>query len=314
MVRKGAHNVDEVLAQALRGMEISKPVSHGLLHIFPLQGDTDEEGDIWLLEDALWAGTLRVEELHGAGSVPELRVVNEGALRVLILEGDELFGAWQKRVVNSTLLVAAGSELVLPVSCIERGRWSYRSRAFAPATGGPHLALRRVTTRSVLGSPGRGRGHRSDQRGVWREVDRKARLLRVASPTQTLQDSRSYLSERIDAFGKLARELPEGTSGVVVAIGERLALIEALAGPCTFARVFRKLLSGYAFESVGLDRPYGTPDTQDVRNFIEATANAAHEERWAVGAGRDVRFEGDGISGYALIGEAGVLHAAAFAG
>ncbi|HSK84398.1 MAG TPA: DUF6569 family protein, partial [Rubrobacter sp.] len=101
---------------------------------------------------------------------------------------------------------------------------------------------------------------------------------------------------------------------VVVAIGERLVLLEVLAGPRTFARVFRKLLSGYAFESVGLDRPYGTPDPPAVRSFIEAAAQAAHEEDQAVGAGRDVRFEGDGISGYALIGERGVLHAAAFAG
>jgi hypothetical protein len=51
-----------------------------------------------------------------------------------------------------------------------------------------------------------------------------------------------------------------------------------------------------------------------VRCFIEAAAEAAHEEQRAVGAGRDVRFEDDGISGYALIGERGVLHAAAFAG
>jgi hypothetical protein len=101
---------------------------------------------------------------------------------------------------------------------------------------------------------------------------------------------------------------------VVVAIGERLALLEVLAGPCTFARTFRKLLSGYAFESVGLDRPYGTPDTQAVRSFIEAAAKAAPEEHRAVGAGLDVRFEGDGISGYALLGARGVLHAAAFAG
>jgi hypothetical protein len=305
--------VDEVLQQALFDLEIRDPVSHGLLHIFPLRGGTCAEQDISLLEDGLRAGTLHIEELHEAGSVPELRVVNEGALRVLILEGDELIGARQNRVANSSVLVAAESELVLPVSCVERGRWSYRSRAFSSGNGSPHLALRRLTSTSVHDSLRRGRGHRSDQRGVWREVDRKASLHRVVSPTYALQDSRSHLSERLDAFGKLARELPEGTSGVVVAIGERLALLEVLAGPCTFARVFRKLLSGYAFESVGLDRPYGTPDTREVKNFIEDTANAAHEEYQAVGAGRDLRFEGDAISGYALIGDVGVLHAAAFA-
>jgi hypothetical protein len=284
--------MDETLAQALQSLKISDPVSHGLLHMFPLQGDTHAEQDISLLEGALRAGTLHIEEPHEAGTVPELRVVNEGSLRVLILEGDKLIGAKQNRVVNSSVLVAAGSDLTLPVSCIERGRWSYRSRAFSPGTGSPHLALRRLETRSVHDSLRRGRGHRSDQGAVWKEVRRKARLHAAAS--------RSRLSERLDAFEKLARDLPEGTSGVVVAIGERLVLLEVLAG--------------YALESVGLDRPYGTPDPPAVRSFIEAAAKAAHEEHQAVGAGRDVRFEEDGISGYALIGQEGVLHAAAFGG
>ena len=307
--------MDETLSQALQRLEIRGPVSHGVLHMFPLQGDTHAEQDISPLEGALQAGTLHIEERHEAGSVPELRVVNEGSQRVLILEGDKLTGAKHNRVVNSSVLVAAGSDLKLPLSCIEHGRWSYRSRAFSPGTGNPHLALRRLERKSVHDdSLRRGRGHRSAQGAVWREVHRKAHLHAAASPTHALQDSQSRPSERLDAFEKLARDLPAGTSGVVVAIGERPVLLEVLAGPRTFARVFRKLLSGYAFESVGLDRPYGTPDTSAVRSFIEAVANAAHEEHQAVGSGRDVRFEEDGISGYALIGERGVLHAAAFAG
>ena len=116
-----------------------------------------------LLEDALQQGTLRIEELDEGGSVPDLRVVNEGALPVLILEGDELIGAKQNRVVNSTVLVAAESQLVLPVSCVERGRWSYRSRAFSSGEGSPHLLLRRLKSRSVHDSLKRGRGHRCDQ-------------------------------------------------------------------------------------------------------------------------------------------------------
>lgn len=305
--------VDEILARALHSIDISEPVSHGLLHVFPLRGGTPEEGNISLLEDGLRAGTLRVEELHEAGCTPGLRVVNEGDLRVLILEGDALIGAGQHRVANSSVLVNAGSELTLPVSCVERGRWSYRSRAFSPAPGSPHLTLRRLTTRSMHYSLMSGMEQRSDQRTVWRELDHVPRRYGAALLAHARRASRSYFQERLDPFGKLARELPEGTSGVVVAIGERLALLEVLAGPCTFARVFRRLLSGYAFESVGLDRPYGTPEVLEVRNFIEAAAETAHREHQAVGAGRDVKFEGDGISGYALLGQRGVLHAAVFA-
>jgi hypothetical protein len=305
--------VNEKLTQALHSMDISEPVSHGLLHIFPLRGGTPEEENLSLLEDGLRAGTLRVEEQHESGCAAGLCVVNEGGLRVLILEGDELVGAKQNRVANSSVLIDAGSKLTLPVSCVERGRWSYRSRVFTPATGSPHLTLRRLTTRSVHYSLRSGRDYGSDQRIMWRDLDHVARRYRTALPARALRASRYYHSERLDAFEKLARELPEGTSGVVVAIGERLALLEVLAGPRTFARVFRQLLSGYAFESVGLDRPYGTPEVQAVRGFIQAAAESVHSENQAVGAGRDVRFEGDGISGYALIGQRGVLHAAAFA-
>lgn len=91
-------------------------------------------------------------------------------------------------------------------------------------------------------------------------------------------------------------------------------LLEVLAGPRTFARVSRKLLSGYSFEAIGLDVRNGTPKASAVKSLIEAVANAPHEEHPAVGAGRDVRFEDDGISGYALLTERSVLHAAAFAG
>ena len=306
--------MDETLAETLDGLMIKDPVSHGPLHLFPLRSGAFTEENLSLLEDALREGTLRVEELDEGGSVPELRVVNEGTLPVLILEGDELVGAKQNRVVNSTVLVAAASELVLPVSCVERGRWSYRSRAFSSADGSPHLALRRLKSRDVHDSLKRGKGHRSDQGAVWREVERKARLHGAPSPTHALQDSRSHISEELDAFEGLADELPDGTCGVAVVLGDRPVLLEVLAGPRSFARVSRKLLSGYAFEAVGLRGGHaGAPDPSAVRAFIEATVNARHEEHPAVGSGRDVRFEEDGVSGYALMAERGVLHAAAFA-
>ena len=39
-------------------------------------------------------------------------------------------GAKQNRVINVTVLVAAGVKFVLPVSCVEAGRWRYQSRHF----------------------------------------------------------------------------------------------------------------------------------------------------------------------------------------
>lgn len=312
-VEREEMTVQEALDNTLEDLEIGAPVSCEPLHLFPLQGGLSEEEDVTLLDEALEVGTLRVEEIGEQGSVPELRVVNGGASPVLVLEGDELVGAKQNRVVNSSLLIAAESELILPVSCVERGRWSYRSRAFSSGNGSLHLTLRHLKSRAVHDSLRRGRGHRSDQGAVWEEVDRKAHLHGAASPTHSLQDSRTHLSGRLAAFEKLADELPEGTRGVVATLGERPVLLEVLAGPRSFARVSRKLLSGYAFEALGSEEQGGAPDTSAVKEFIEAATKAPCEEHPAVGSGRDLRFEAEGISGYALVGGEGVLHAAVFA-
>ena len=141
-------------------------------------------------------------------------------------------------------------------------------------------------------------------------MDRKARLHEAASPTHALQDSRSTLSGRLQAIEELADKIPERTRGVVVALGARPVLLEILSGPRSFASAARKLLSGYAFEALASGENGGPPDTSIVEGVISASATAVHEEHRSVGSGRDLRFEAQGVSGYALVGEKGVLHAA----
>jgi hypothetical protein len=79
------------------------------------------------LGEALGVGSIEIREVSEGGSVPELRVDNRAVMVVLILGGGELVGAKQNRIVNTTNLVAAGVEIVIQVSCVEQGRWTYKS-------------------------------------------------------------------------------------------------------------------------------------------------------------------------------------------
>ena len=63
-------------------------------------------------------------EVSRGGSVPELKVVNKSDRMLLILDGEELVGAKQNRIVNTTILIAGNTATVIPVSCVEQGRWS----------------------------------------------------------------------------------------------------------------------------------------------------------------------------------------------
>jgi hypothetical protein len=266
--------MNAILSKTLGQVGIERPVSRSPLHLFPfVGGTTSAEDGLALLDAALEGKTLRVEELDEDGSVSELRIINAGAMPVLILEGDELIGAKQNRTVNSSVLVAAESELVLPVSCVERGRWSRRSRAFSLGKASPHLSLRHLKSRSVHESLRRGRGQISDQGAVWEEVDRLAYLHEASSPTDALQDTRAGLSDKLAAFGALSEKMPDGIRGVVVAIGTQPVALEVLAGPRSFAKVFPKLLAGYALEALECDEE-AAPGPSSAERFLAGVAAA----------------------------------------
>ena len=67
---------------------------------------------------------VTVEEVSESGSVPNLLVENKGDIRILFIEGEELVGAKQNRVLNTSVLIAAKSRVKIPVSCVEAGRWA----------------------------------------------------------------------------------------------------------------------------------------------------------------------------------------------
>lgn len=304
--------MEDILDGTLREVRIGRAVSHGPLHLFPLIGGPMVDGGMSLLDEALEEGSLHIGEL-GGGSVPELRMVNEGMNPVLILEGDGFVGLKQDRVVNSSLLVAARSELVLPVSCVEQGRWSRSPRPFSSGGASPHLSLRKTTSRSVHKSLRSGRGHRSDQSEVWKEIDRLSSRHDVSSPTRALKDTRTRLSAKLSEYEALAQKMPPDARGAIVALGGRPAALEILAGPRSFAKVIGKLLSGYALEALGHEGSTGVPDPFTAGDLIEAALAARRSEHPAVGAGLDLRLESEEVSGYALAEGGRILHAAMFA-
>src|SRR6516165_4480134 len=130
-------------------IRVADPISHESLSIFPLEAGVVRKVDYALSDEALAAGTATVEEVGEAGSVPELIVNNQADQLVLFLEGEELRGAKQNRVLNTSVLVAAKSRTPIPVSCVEQGRWRFKSKHFGH--GGSHSSpkLRHVLKRSV---------------------------------------------------------------------------------------------------------------------------------------------------------------------
>jgi hypothetical protein len=274
--------------------QLGEPRQSDGLVVTPIFPTTDPVCDYLALDDAL-AGGLTVSEVSREGSVGELRVRNPLGTAALLYDGEELTGAKQNRIPNLTVLVAAGAELTVPVSCVERGRWDRQGPEFRAAGHISYPELRRVKAQMLKADATR-RG--AAQQAVWSAVDQRLHDCGVASPTAAAADAVAAAGPRID---RVAERLPlePGQCGAVVALGERWC-VDWVSRPAAFARLYPKLLRGYAFDAAGAA---GNPAAAE--RIVQLLAAAAPRRSRSAGLGDDLRLEGKGVigSGLAVAGE-----------
>jgi hypothetical protein len=125
--------MENVVAGRLQSLQFGAVQRYKNIAIVPLIAP-DGSFRYRTLGEALAASKITITEVSAAGAVPELLVVNRGQSPVLMIDGEELAGAKQNRVLNTSILLKGLSETRIPVSCTEQGRWSYASSAYCPKT------------------------------------------------------------------------------------------------------------------------------------------------------------------------------------
>jgi hypothetical protein len=309
------------IAQTLSSVVFGPEVTFENLTMVPLLRrdqaaplSTPRTPDYVLLDDALTSGVTEISEVSEQGSVPELRVVNKGAHPVLIVDGEELVGAKQNRVVNLTILVPAASELTIPVSCVEAGRWRFRSKKFASAPRTQYTTGRARKMAQVTASMRDAGVHRSDQAEVWQHIAEKSARLGASSPTSAMEALFTTHAESIDQFVAACRPVDRQV-GALFAVNGRIAGFDLFDRPATLQKVLPKLVRAVAIDALDSGEPLHAPAAQPdlARLFLGAVAAAPAHVTPALGLGDDVRASAPGLTGAALLVDAGVVHLSAFA-
>jgi hypothetical protein len=316
----GQHEVIDG-AQLVRELRLGERQTEGPLAVFPLfaNGHAEAGGGedaaprrrpyYITLRQALAEGRAVITEVSEGGSVPELRVVNKGDARILVLDGEELRGAKQNRVLSTSILIDKQSTLVVPVSCTEQGRWSYASREFAEsellAERQVRFSMRSTTHAAMLsGAP-----VHADQGAVWSEVEGVHRRQGTHSGTSAMRDS--YVAKKGDLDRVLAAfPLSDRQTGVLVLHGARVVGLDLVSRAAQYAELHDKLLRSYAFEA--LVRGGEAGDRPVAEAFLARIAGLPGQRFKSPGLGWDVRFEGVGVLGSALVYREQAVHAAFF--
>ncbi len=283
-----------------------------------------------ILDDALASGTAEVTEISEHGSVPELKFLNRGENPVLIVDGEELVGAKQNRVVNLTILVAAHANLTIPVSCVEAGRWRAKSRAFAAAPRAQFAKGRAKRVAQVTQSL-RDRGDRlSDQAAVWADIAEKSARLSAFSPTAAMEAIYVDNSASIDAYVDACKPV-DGQVGAVFVVDGTVVGFDLFDDERALRKLLPKLVRSAAVEAIDTNdgrvarsatRDFSRADASTngtalprtlARQFLAVVASAPQHHAKAVGLGADVRLTAQGLAGAARGVDQHVVHAAAFA-
>lgn len=308
------------IKQLQQRVRVGEPFHRHNLTVFPILDEkAPAVADYLPFGTAQKTGMIRVTEISEGGSVPQLAVQTLGGSAVLLLDGEELIGARQNRIVNLTILAAAKATVIIPVSCVERGRWSYRSRDFSesPRTMYPRARAQKMMD---VSSSLKMRGVRdADQGAVWEDVDLRASELRAHSDTGAMSDIYDHHHTSVEDYLHEIVWL-DGQVGAAFAIDGFVVGLDVFDSQNVAREYLPKVIRSYALDAIAQRSPRARGVTSNGRKPLEVevvqlldqVSSADSESFPGVSVGTDVRIDSREIAGAALVRDDQVVHLSAF--
>jgi hypothetical protein len=290
------------------------PQRHGPLTVFPLIAATAPELPLTLLADALRDGSLTVTEI-GEGMVPALLARNGGKAGVLVLDGEQLVGAKQNRTTNRSLILPAGSETRIPVSCMEQGRWRHGGEDFRPTKQSSPSTVRRKA-REVEEVRARGAGVvpvsalAEVQGAVWSTIADYSASLGAHSPTGALDEIYQTREADIDrwaaGFPAERRQI-----GMLAFLGDRPLGLDAIGSVTLYGALHERLVRGYVLDALGHRGEARPPTEEAAQRYLRRIGAARRVPAPTVGSGEYAILSG-GVVGGELTLDGALVHLSAF--
>jgi hypothetical protein len=279
--------------------------------VVPLFFAEPAKADYLTLKDALDKKFISVNEVTAGGSVPELMVDVNADVNVLILDGEELQGCKQNRILNTSVLLWGKSRTTVPVSCTERGRWSRTSETFHDSNNVANYSVRMAKQQSVTHSLDSAKGFRSDQQGVWSGISSLGATAKVSSSTGALRDIYESKKADLNEYLRMCQYRP-GQCGMLVFVNGEAVGLDIVSRDAAYRVYHEKLLKSYCIDAMyRAKQDNQEPGSAKAKEFLEKIVDCTESTKYkSVGKGTDYRFKGQGFTGACLEVDDEVIHMA----
>jgi hypothetical protein len=303
-----------IIKNYLDRIQIGAEQSYKNLAIYPVLSEYVIPFDYLTLDEALTEDLIEVVEIDKGGSVPELKVINKSEKMVLVLDGEELVGAKQNRIVNTTILIPAMETVVIPVSCVEEGRWSYDTDRFHSEERMMAPMMRAAKASQVNFSLRQSGDFRSDQGAIWNEISAKASRRKAESDSMAMAEiykkDQSNIHDYLQNFTMIDSQI-----GAIFLINGKVVGMDCFGKSETFEKTFKKIIESYALDAIDWfdSKTKSKTSKTKVNNFLKTANEAQVETHPSIGLGIDCRLDSEKCIGFALAHEDQVLHLSIFA-
>ncbi|OGP64048.1 MAG: hypothetical protein A2169_02400 [Deltaproteobacteria bacterium RBG_13_47_9] len=304
--------MDQIISNSLSKLEFGEPKVFNNMAVIPLFTSINEDPHYLTLKEAFERKFLMITEVSQSGSVPELKVVNKAEVPVLLLDGEELAGAKQNRVLNTTILLKENSETIIPVSCTEQGRWAYASSGFEESGNIMNRSVRSKKVSSVSRSLEDSQAYRADQGAVWEGIDYCMSEANVRSQKGAMRDVFESKTDDLKGYLDAFKYIPN-QRGIFVIVNGEVAGFDILSLSSAYEVIHPKLVKSYAMDALLQKKKKGDGAPIDkAKPFIEEATKCKEKRYESVGHGWDHRYEGKTIVGSCLVFQDKVIHMAFF--
>ncbi len=306
--------MNKLVSDYVNHLTMGTKQSYRNMAVFPLVCDREGSAEYLLLDEALEANLIAITEIDESGTVPELRVENRSEKNLLILDGEELVGAKQNRIVNVTILIAAHATLTIPVSCVEQGRWSYQSRRFTSKERVMPPRMRMKKSAAVYNSLLNDGSFTGNQSETWDMIDEKLSAHGVDSHTASMGDIYDHEENIIDDYMKHF-SIQDNQVGIVVMINNQVIGSDCFARHDTLQKTFPKLVKSYVLDAIDADEKKKNymSSSKKAALFLGDVSSCLVKERPSISLGKDIRLVSQKVIGSAFSMDDEIVHLTAFA-
>ncbi|MBE6498692.1 MAG: tubulin-like protein [Methanobrevibacter sp.] len=285
----------------IEDIELLDYQAHKNMAIIPIKTPPSYKFDILTLKKGFELGLAEVKECEHS-TVNTLIVKNNAVTPLLLVDGEEIIGGDQNRIVNATILIAPNSEEKIPVNCTEHGRWAYKSE-FKQSKYMANYRTRSAKEKAV-------RANMSGQQAVWDSINDLEMSRSFSSPTQAMSESYENLKVDLDEFISNFKAV-DGQTGAVIIIDGEIKGFELFLNSQIYHEYHEKILKSYLIDTDINDSIF-TIDTDVARDLIVEALSVEYAAKKSNGLEEAFEFENSNGLGTAYIYKDELLHMSYF--